>query len=258
MFSLVNTSNIAILLIGEVFRSPTVRLPCTPASIEVQKEATMSYVDNVFHPLKRLGHDVKMFYTMSKCANPSFNRLMRSWLPSGSVKTVISSTSMQHGWSTGYMMVYNYSVARKIEFDFIFQGRHDIMVPTPIDKWPGDFRKLLFDMEGRYCNWGCHVGSSTNNLEKYCGSHSRVCSADQFFWVPSGFFPIIYAVAKSKEGESGYEGWGHNFLHNFDDKRDYSFLFETCDTFKSDLICNRHKLYRPEDKDNLVIQGLGK
>lgn len=53
-------SNVAILLIGETFRSSYTREPCTLSSIKSQKQATTSYVKTLSK-----NNNVSFFYTMS-------------------------------------------------------------------------------------------------------------------------------------------------------------------------------------------------
>ena len=125
-----------------------------------------------------------------------------------------------------------------------------IMVPTSIMHWPSDFNNLLFEQEARYCRGGCNIGGSLNDVIHSCGKYSQICSADRFVWIPRKYFEIFFLISNEKfDGESGYIGWGHTFLKNFD-KSEYKFLFPDCENFASQLSCNHLALYRPPDYAN--------
>lgn len=243
---LTNTS-IAILVIGEAFRSSYTRLPCTLESIGPQKEATISYVKNVFTPLS-LKNKVDMFYTMSKCTNPIFFKRMRFWMPPNSHNVQVTSRSFASGWKMGYKLIQKHMKETGSDYDFIFQGRHDIMVPTSIIHWPSNFRHLLFEQEGRYCRSGCSFGGFLKHQIDRCGN-SRICSADRFAWIPRKYFDVFFLVSNDDRPneQSGYNEWGHLFLENFN-RSEYGFLFPDCGKFASQLACDHVALYRPSDK----------
>ena len=238
---------IALLIIGEPFRSPTTREPCTSASIAAQHEASRSYLENVAQPLRSNGNHVDIFLTLPQCADDQFASLMLEWFPEAT-RTFVESTSMAHGWRAGYYLVHQHMKTHNVTYDFVLQGRHDIMVADSILSWPSmkhNYTKLLFESEGRECRGGCNMGSDIAEIIRDCGPGAPKCSADQFFWAPKRFFHKLFYIATHPD--TNYKQWGHGFLHNFRES-DYSYLFPDCKQFQSLHSCDTLKLYRPEDR----------
>ena len=162
---------IALLIIGESFRSPQTRAPCTSASIDAQREASRSYMKQVVHPLQAQGNRVDLFMTLPNCTDKKLTSRMLRWLPA-SKHAIIQSTSMKHGWRAGYSLVQEHMKTTKASYDFIFQGRHDILVADSILTWPSlnsNASRLLFEKEARYCRGGCNMGSQLAPIVRSCG-----------------------------------------------------------------------------------------
>ena len=233
---------IAVLLIGETFRSPGLgQGPCTATSVDAQQEATTSYHNNVVLPLRKT-NEVHTFITISECPLANYSAAMQKWMPHSTVE-VIKSRDMEDGWRKGYLLVRRYMRTHGIQFDFIFQGRNDIMIPESITLWPSNWSSMLFEKEARYCHGGCYMGTVAGSV-KECGQASRLCSADRLFWVPSRHFRVVFQIARHGQASGYSDGWGHSFMHNFH-RQDYDFMFPDCEQYQTQLTCEPLNVYRP-------------
>lgn len=95
-------------------------------------------------------------------------------------------------------------------YDFVLQTRHDLAVTTPIDQWPAEFPRLLFEQQcwkccaGTFCQGGCACGRDHRFIREHVrpsvdGSSSCVpegcvadmCVADRMVWMPWRYFGLV-------------------------------------------------------------------
>jgi hypothetical protein len=113
--ALLSSARVALLLIGEAFRSGLGRgsaddLPCNASSMSDQWSAAKSYRRNVIEPLVAHGATVDVLFTFPRCpvANDSHHLMLqvRQWFePHVVAQRLVRSSDLGDGWRHGYRLL---------------------------------------------------------------------------------------------------------------------------------------------------------
>ena len=172
---------VAILLVGDAFRSikdhgATGRV-CDSSSIDAQREASVSYVDRVAHPLEALGATVDVIMTFPMCATRNesgprhdqaaggiceggavckeLSRRMRDWFsPRRVVSHAIRSKTLADGWLQAHRFLKRHMSASNVTYDYVLQSRHDLRINRDITGWRANLSKLVFEESCVDCTYG--------------------------------------------------------------------------------------------------------
>ena len=255
--------SVAVLLLGEAFRSGAGGrndTSCTETSINAQKEASISYVDNVLKPLEALGALVEVVLTFSACNTSERTRRLRSilvgWMrPYVKRAWTVRSWSMDDGWRKAYRMLSARVRQRGVEFDYILHGRHDIYIERPITTWPSNFSQMLFEQE---CRLGCGGGCKCGTIQrKFLECENGVCVKDHLMWTPRKHYALLNELMQLSFSNAG-SGYAHRFrmlmlgtgrIH--EDETGYLFPPECSregsfgNAFQTRLMCDQYAAYRP-------------
>jgi hypothetical protein len=256
--------SVALLLVGDAFRKGgggKNDTPCHVRSYESQREASLSYVTNVIRPLVALGATVEVVYTFPRCDSFSDTRTMRSamhdWFAPYVTRSWTTRTDdMDDGWRKGYRVLRSRVEVRNESFDYVLQGRHDVLVERPITTWPADFSKVLFEMECRKtCGGGCHCGTLQ---KRFLECDSGLCTKDHLMWTPRKHHAAVDELMQRSFGTRAYAHHFVQFLLTAGrvDATEVSYLFPSeCsregnygNAFQTDLMCNQNSAYRPTRK----------
>ena len=261
--AILHNQSVAILLLGDAFRSLADNYtPCDVRSVEAQREATESHLNNIVRPLARLGARVEVVLTFPRCRTAELTQRLRDrlvgWLsPWVSRVWTIRSRSMDDGWRKAYRVLQTRTrLSRDGEpFDFVLQARHDVLIERPIDTWPADFRRMLFEQECVLSCKGCVCGTTQPRFLPAC-LRGR-CVKDHLMWTPRKHMPLVYDLM-----QRSFSAVGGAYAHQFNlhmlrtgriqgDEIGYMFPPECSrpgsfgSAFQTLLMCNQYAAYRP-------------
>eukprot|EP00470_Lotharella_oceanica_P007583 CAMPEP_0170199622 /NCGR_PEP_ID=MMETSP0040_2-20121228/69439_1 /TAXON_ID=641309 /ORGANISM="Lotharella oceanica, Strain CCMP622" /LENGTH=386 /DNA_ID=CAMNT_0010449761 /DNA_START=446 /DNA_END=1606 /DNA_ORIENTATION=- len=143
-------------------------------------------------------------------------------------------------WRLSYSFVdeYIFSKLNGQPFDYLLQARHDVYIEKPIDTWPANFSKFLFELESQDCDGGCAPMSLGNPIKK---PHCALCNSDHLFWIPSRFYNSYSTHVRHRK-------CCHEMIQFMKEdipESDIGFMFPRCDQLRINLTCNEVLAYRP-------------
>ena len=189
--SAVKGRHVAILILGEAFRSGLGGgndRPCNMSrySLNGQRDASASIVQNLIKPLEAAGANVSLLFTVPQVCSDTQVRTLVQWLGVCGNRVVhhrVSSLDGCEGWTHGYRLLQKHRQHAPV--DFVMQTRHDIHIDTAWSDWPlsgfsypqeqpwgqgrwkneshpprVSWESVLFEQECRSCNNKANDGNS--------------------------------------------------------------------------------------------------
>ena len=141
--------------------------------------------------------------------------------------------------------------------EYILMGRHDIAIDVPIDRWPTDFSRLLFEQEGRDCcfqptattppnSCGCNMGMiSESGASPACHG---LCSADHLLWMPHRHLSAITHLVLNQFQHGHYliRAVERSFRHRHRlDEIGFMFPGDCASNGRPFTSCDERRSYRP-------------
>jgi hypothetical protein len=190
-----NTTSIALLLVGEMFRNRG-HVPCVPSneSIRDQLEICMAYITNIVMPLEKEGATVKVFLTMSKCNRHLDSRLKRCYQRNLVRSVKIVSMNIANGWIQSWRHFHTSPDFKR--YDYVLQTRNDVFVDFPITKWPSNFSQFLFEQQCYLIHEGCEcpMHNRTVIFRPSKQSISTLCVRDKMLWIPKKYAKYMLSL----------------------------------------------------------------
>ena len=257
-FGELNERRVALLMMGDAFRtggsSGGNACNMSRSSLLGQRDATNTHIRNLVRPLEAHA-SVHTLLVLNRCpqATASYQQAVAStlcrWYRSAgasATSSVVDSPDMSIGWKRAHQLLIQLERQQGGPFDFVLQARHDIALEKPLNMWPADFTRLLFERECLECDGGCGCNGRGHFLANRNRSECQLCTTDHLIWAPARFMPVLRRAIISR-GVSGHAVLRNILSHEaLDVGHDVGYMFpDRCDAFPLALPCTEIGAYRP-------------
>jgi hypothetical protein len=133
------------------------------------------------------------------------------------------------------------------KYDFLLQVRHDVALERPIDQWPGDLSRLLFERACFDCGGSCSCNGYEDLQYHSLNRKCEICHANHILWVPGKHISTVQRAIIIR-GANGHTLLSDILVHEPKalSIEDVGFLFpQECEMFPIDINCGEIGAYRP-------------